>query len=349
MKKNAAYLDVLRLMATLVVVLIHTVSGVTSLMPGDMTATQITTYDCIKNICTIGVPIFLMISGVLFLDPRKEMTLKDLICKYIRRIVLALVIFGTGYALLEIVFNTKDFKIVYLWNAFYNMLVGNTWGHMWYLYMIILVYLMVPIFRPLAASNNKTAYTYVLVLLGIITSVAPFIKNMTGFCLGLGISAVQITEFGVYIFYFLAGYYIHSYVAGNLSDEKQKINTKQKAICIACIAASLLLVIFNSYMSLGLYISYDSPIILILAVSIFVVFSGYKGVAKFAGAIRPYLFGIYLVHTFYLNLLYKLVGFTPLSCGGYILIPVFVIMVFILSVISVWILRLIPPLKKYVM
>lgn len=341
MDKKTSYLDVLRLTATIVVVLIHTVSGVATLLPGQMTASQIKTYECIKNLCTIGVPIFLMISGALFLEPEKKIGLKDLVFKYLRRIVLALIIFGTGYALLEIVFNTRDFKPVYIWDAFYNMLVGNTWGHMWYLYMLILIYIFIPILKTFAAASNKATYSYIILMLALVTSVAPFIKIMTGFELGLGVSAVQITEFGVYIFYFLAGFYIH---------ELMKSTSKQGMIMASIlIIVNVLLIILNSILNLGIYISYDSPIVLLLATSIFYLFGRMKCSLKLAYKLRPYLFGIYLVHTFYLNLLYKFMGFTPLMCGGYILIPVFVLGVFLLSAVSVWALRLLPPLRKYVL
>lgn len=341
MKKSTAYLDVLRLMATILVVLIHTVSGVLSLVPSQMTGTQIVTYGCIKSICSIGVPIFLMISGALFLNPEKKISLKDLFFKYIRRIVLALLIFGTGYALIEIVFNTRDFKPIYLWDAFYNMLIGNTWAHMWYLYMILLIYMLIPVLKPFVASSNKATYSYVILILMIASSVAPFIRSITGFSFGLGISSVQIPEFAVYVFYFLTGYYVH--------DLMKKESRNGIAIASVLAVLSLVVIILNAYLKLGMSINYDSPVVLVLATSVFYIFGRLKLVTKISVKLRPYLFGIYLIHAFYLNLLYKFIGITPLECGGYILIPVFVLGVFILSAFTVWIMRLIPPIKKYIL
>ena len=344
MKKNTGYLDVLRFVAIIVVVLIHTVSGVSTQMPERMTVYQLSFYNSIKNICTIGVPLFLMISGVLFLNPEKEVSIKDLLFKYVRRIVLALLIFGTAYALLEIIFGTRDFKPVYLWEAFYQMLLGNTWGHMWYLYMLIGIYLLIPLLKPFVKATTKEMYTYVLIMLFVVSSVLPFIKIMTGFAFGASIVSVQVTEFVVYIFYFLAGYYIHTYL-------REQIIKSSKTLIIGMIIifAEILIISINEYTQSSIYISYDSPIVVILALTVFVLGCRLQGEYKLCTKLRPFLFGIYLVHTFYLNLLYKLLGVTPLECGGYILIPLFAIGVFLLSLVSVWIMRLIPPLRKYVL
>jgi surface polysaccharide O-acyltransferase-like enzyme len=50
-----------------------------------------------------AVPIFIMISGYLLLDPKKDITIKKII-KYINRMILILLTFGFFYCILENLF-----------------------------------------------------------------------------------------------------------------------------------------------------------------------------------------------------------------------------------------------------
>lgn len=346
MNKKTGYLDGLRLLAMLTVVLIHTVSGVlTGYIDSPMMGTgQLYFYNSLKDLCTIGVPIFLMISGTLFLNPEKIITIKSLLGKYLRRLVLALLFFGTGYALLEIVFNSRSFEFRFLWMAFKEMLLGNSWGHMWYLYMLIFIYLFIPVFKAFVNAASKQTYFYVLTVLFIICAVIPFIRENLGFYLFLSIPAVQISEFGIYIFYFLAGYYIHQYFF-----EKDTIK-KPLYIVTILLGVSLAVLIFaNQYMNLGIYVSYNSVITVMLSLIIFAYAKLVFGECRLSGKIRENIFGVYLIHTFFINLLYKVCNITPLMLGGYVLLPVFVIGVFLVTLMTVWVLRRIPPLRKYIL
>lgn len=353
MNKNTGYMDGLRLLAIIVVVLIHTVSGVLtgSFMEGNMSASLLGFYSSIKNLCTIGVPIFLMISGALFLNPKKVITINVLMGKYLRRIVLALLLFGTGYALIEIVFNAKTFEPRFLWIAFYEMLLGNTWGHMWYLYMLIFIYLFIPVFKIFAAEASKQTYLYILMVLFTIFAVLPFVRETFGFQLFLSIAPVQLSEFGIYVFYFFAGFYIHEYLFEE--DGKILINSSIKktfSIVSVLVAIGLVILIFlNEYMHLAIYMNYNSVITVVLSLLVFAQAKMHMGECKLAGRLRDNLFGVYLIHTFFINLLYKVWNITPLMLGGYVLIPVFVTGVFLISLMTVWILRRIPPLRKYIL
>ena len=73
---STAFLDVLRWSATAMVVLLHVVSGVTAILSAEMTSDQRAVYYTLKALMTAGVPLFLMISGALLLNPEKEISVK---------------------------------------------------------------------------------------------------------------------------------------------------------------------------------------------------------------------------------------------------------------------------------
>lgn len=70
--QDTAYLDILRWISISAVVMLHVVSRVVDTIPEQMTAEQQNIYEMIKNMMTVGVPVFLMISGSLLLNPEKR-------------------------------------------------------------------------------------------------------------------------------------------------------------------------------------------------------------------------------------------------------------------------------------
>ena len=126
------YLDLLRFIAISCVLMLHIISGITDTIPEQMTTVQLGVYHFLKSLCTVGVPIFFMISGTLFLAPEKELTLKALFRKYLRKIVLALVLFGTFFAIMELVIVTGTFSVSFIPMGFLNMLCLFLWHSPWW-------------------------------------------------------------------------------------------------------------------------------------------------------------------------------------------------------------------------
>lgn len=329
------YLDFLRFLAISMVILLHIVSGITDTIASQMTIPQYQVYMIIKNICSCGVPIFLMISGALFLKPSKEISLSLLFKKYIRRIALALLLFGSCFSLMEIIITTKHFSISYIPKAFINMVQGNTWAHMWYLYAILGIYLFLPLLKTFTFHAAKETLGYVCLLLFTCGSLIPFFAQVLHFEIGIIFPISSI-----YLFYFFVGHYLHSY----------PLCSKPLAVSMIFLSiVSVIIIVCNQLQFWVMDISYSSPIIIILSVTLFYYCGKIKKVWTICSIWRPYYFSMYLVHTFFLNIAYKFLDITPLLLGGYILIPVFFIMTFLLSLLSAWLMSKIPILKKYVL
>ena len=109
-RKQLGYLDILRWTAIAMVVMLHVISGVSDTIAVEMNQGQKIVYETVKNLLTAGVPIFLMISGALFLTPEKKITIERLLKHYVRRILLALLIFGTVFAVMELVMTERTFS-----------------------------------------------------------------------------------------------------------------------------------------------------------------------------------------------------------------------------------------------
>jgi surface polysaccharide O-acyltransferase-like enzyme len=89
-----------------------------------------------------------MITGVLFLNPEKDITLEKMLKKYVFRIVLAIILFGIPYCFMEIIFDANMvFNIGQIGVAILNAVQGKSWDHIWYLYMIAGLYLCIPLIK----------------------------------------------------------------------------------------------------------------------------------------------------------------------------------------------------------
>lgn len=101
--ERISYINTLRLICALSVVLLHTSAG---LLDNTLVAEQnLFVFGFYKDITQFSVPVFVMISGCLFLNPNKVVSYKVLLKKYVRRIALALFVFGFPMCLIEALYS----------------------------------------------------------------------------------------------------------------------------------------------------------------------------------------------------------------------------------------------------
>ena len=97
----------------------------------NLTASETTFLEIAYNLTKWCVPSFFMVTGALLLRKDKEITIRDCIWKYTKRMLLALVIFGIPYALLMIYFDTKTISLSMIPESILRVINGNSFGHLW--------------------------------------------------------------------------------------------------------------------------------------------------------------------------------------------------------------------------
>ena len=107
-----ADISVMRIVSTLAVILLHTCSALTdNAMIYELSVDQYYVLTDIVHLMTWAVPIFFMVSGALLIDEHKEITYSFIWKKYCKRIILALVIFGVPFSMMEIFVNTREISL----------------------------------------------------------------------------------------------------------------------------------------------------------------------------------------------------------------------------------------------
>jgi surface polysaccharide O-acyltransferase-like enzyme len=303
--KQIVYLNVLRVIAITGVLITHVFMTTCAYWTPILNENEVYFCTVLRNMWHWCVPVLVMISGVLFLNPEKELPVSKMITKYVLKMILALILLAIPAEIaLQYVAYDYQFAPQQILTATLNIIQGRTQTHLWYLYLIIGLYLITPLLRAFTRYTTKKEYEYILVILFIFTSVLSTIKKIWRLDFGINIPVNS-----AYVFYFLLGFYIH--------QNKITLPPKIPLMVIICFVlyttfAALKKSLINPLMDNMLRTSdKDSPIVALTATAIFIFFSAKFKNFHYFNKLAPLCFGIYLIHPFYIYVFYLLLGWTP--------------------------------------
>lgn len=381
-KQRKNFLDILRVAATCAVVLLHTVTGVMDAADMSLFPVQRKVFLVVMDLVCWCVPVFLLISGYLFLNPGRSISFRTMVTKYCRRIVLALFLFGVPYACLEQMAAERSFHPKMIWEGFLMVLRGQSWSHMWYLYLIFFLYLLTPALRLILEKLPRGAVYLLLAVLFAGSSILPFIKGMFG-----PEWLPALPDWGIYFFYYICGYLFATGKRFGLQERKTggagpegefpadggRMRTgKRSCLTAACVLAFAMAV--SRIAGFSFQMAYNYPFTVVLALLLFTggdsagkggqrenlaveakeqgTCTRKRGIVKNTGFwenASALSFGVYLVHPVFLNIYYKFLHVTPLSFSILLSLPLFFLGSLLPAAFAAWVLRKVPPLRKYVL
>ena len=309
--RSAAF-QCLRAAACVFIVLLHTVDSTTQAFAGkaNMTFWRAAGSRMAINELYWAVPCFIMVTGALLLRPDRPAGYKKLFSKYIARVVKAIVVFGVLFAVLEAIFNPA----MRTWPAFLGgvaeVFTGGTWAHMWYLYCLVGLYLLLPAYRKVAAASDERDTRYLLIVYGLFQSLVPLLGIWDipcGFYIHVGT---------IYPFWLFLGWYLWRW-GGRLPRRAYGAMALAGTALLA--AATYARMRWNAA-ALDALFSYSSPLVILQAAGVAgwsfrIGQDGAPAVKRVLANIDGHSFGIYLIHMAYVRLLYKYLHFDPYSLG----------------------------------
>lgn len=337
--------DCLRIFATLAVMILHVSSY--NWYSVDVISLEWQIFNFFDSIVRWCVPIFVMISGALFLD--KECDIKKLYTKNILRIITAFIFWSILYALVNLAQgDTLSSAIVQIVKGHY---------HMWFLFMIVGLYIIVPFAKKITESDVLIKYFLVLSL--IFTFIIPECISVLSFVdEAIGNAARDIAEkinfhFTLgYLSYFILGYYLSKV------DLSGKI---RRLIYILSFLGFVSTITMSSFASLyrneatGIFYEYFTINVMLESIGVFVFFKYTipkiiinKNLKNIILKLSKYSLGAYLVHAMVIEQLNNIGGLNTLSFNSVLAIPVITSIVFIVSFSISLILNHTPILKKYI-
>lgn len=351
MKSNKiAYITNLRVFACIGVVLCHVAA---KNWYGEIESNRwivLTIYIAFSRYC---VPIFLMISGALFLNVKKEINLKKIYFNNIWKLIVFLFFWGVSYQVYDlIVVQGKlygETAIIHIIKeAILNVLKGETQAHLWYIYTIIGLYMVVPLLKPWVNNLSKKQIEYFLVLFLVFNvlynSVCNFnsgvIGTICGFCSKLSINIIS-----GYVGYLVLGYWLGTY---DISSKMRKVFYIMGSIsCILCVKFT---VFYSRYVGqpVEIFWNYLNIFVLFWSICIFVFFKyNMDRVYKRIDFISRYTLGIYACHMFIVFEIWRR-GISTFSFCSLVSVPFIVSLVFGSSLCFIYLLSRIPLIKKWI-
>lgn len=337
-EKNIAF-SLMRICASFAIVLLHTVN-VSEILYRDTLTKNEDLISMAGVYCLMwAVPMFIMVSGALLLDPKREITLKRLYGKYIFRVAGALIVFVFFFRFFDMVMNREAFSFAIIGEAFHKMVTGTSWAHLWYLYVLIGIYVLLPAYRGIAAACDEKTGKYLFIVFTVFLSILPVLEAG-----GIKIEFhLQITA--VYSLYFLAGFLFDNNIV--------KINRKTAiAFTIIGTAGSIGLCIGRYYGTVewldDVLGSYASPFVVLQSVGLFILLRdvfGSNKQSRMIDVLDQQTFGIYLIHMVFLRLFLRYMNWNLYHYGAAAFV-FFVIGMFALSFGIVFLLRCIPGVKR---
>jgi surface polysaccharide O-acyltransferase-like enzyme len=209
MKERKLYIDLLRVLAIFAIVLLH-VSGY-NFAKLDVHTMEWEIALMFNTFCYFGLPIFMMITGALLLDRDKPTPYLKIFSKNIFKVIMAIIIFGL---LIFISLQLPDFirKNDHSFANFFRLLwKACNWYHLWYLYMIIGIYLLIPVFQIVAKSITRQNLEIFLLILFFFIIVVPCLKRFVPEIDAFFPKKTKLAITSEWVLYLFSGYYIDKY------------------------------------------------------------------------------------------------------------------------------------------
>lgn len=333
-------IEFLRFIATVGVVFVHI--GICWISSFGKTASPLQNFQfsTIQHCMFWAVPVFMMITGSLMMQ-KKEITYRTAF-KYFKRIAVLLILFGTVFSWMELYFKDHEISSTLIWGGILNVLEGNTWKHLWYLYMLLGIYLVLPVLNGMNKMPMKEIGLMTVVIL-VFNSLLPTFQLECGIAFPIA---------SIYVGYFLMGYLV-------LKTNDCSFMKGKTSIAVAVLLFTFILLVCDRYLSIvnGEKIgvdcsSYVSAFTVLQSVIVFWLLTKKKGYFdKFCSMwlIRRFnrcSLGIYIIHMLWINLIIKVFHINIMPYGIWGIIPMGM-MVFLLAWVITEVMIRLPILRKY--
>jgi surface polysaccharide O-acyltransferase-like enzyme len=299
--------------------------------------------DFYNALSRFAVPVFVMITGALLFN--KEYELGDFLKKRLSRIIWPFLFWSLVY----VGYSWYDEELNFTTDVWHNIILVlhqlkyGAYYHLWYVYMLIGLYLIIPVLSRFVRNATEKEIQYFLVVWFIVIAFSqPYLTHFW--------PRVDVPYFTGYIGYLVLGYYL-----AYKPIPQKGILLPLWIFYLVCLIGITLGTYFISESTHSLStIMYEplGPFVILYSAGIFLLvratpYQMPRWLAKIRDVAGQYSLGIYLCHALFLTLLDDLAGISYKLCNPFISIPITAIVCFALSFLLIFILSKIPVVGKY--
>ncbi len=358
MKENRKlHLDLLRIVACLSVIMLHSASQYWYELP--VTEGRWVVYNAWDAVSRFGVPVFVMISGMLFLSREGQPDLKKLYCGNILRLAVAYGVWSIVYGL----WDCRGWSMeqgATLYDYATEIVLGRY--HLWFIPMLVGIYILLPVIKTFTDHCSKKGMEYFLLIFLVLQ-----IGRSTLEIIRLPVPATVLVELVhvemacSYVGYFVLGYYLYRYPLSHVWQVRLYFMAG-----LSLLAAPVISILASRYYQNPEAATFDSYSVFtfLVTVAVFVFFQEKLSKIQWKGSGKKLLaelsantFGVYLLHVLVIEWLQAagvdsmkiagvLVGETAVGCA--LGIPVLALLSYLISNVLISLLRRVPLLGRYV-
>ena len=349
------WIDWARIVGILAVITIHVVS-LTVLEFADVDNATWLLATVLFAASVWSVPLFVMLSGALLLDPARPMDVGTFYRRRFTRVLIPLVAWSLIYWAWIVLVRGEERPP----DAFFrSVLLARPYAHLHFLFIIVGLYLITPFLR---VFTDHASRRMIAGAAGVVLVIATLYR-MLAFG-DLTEAPTAFTHFVPYVGYFLAGLVLRDVV---LDRRGMVVAGLVAALCvIAQVLATYGLWWIGDADHATVPEHYFSPLVIVLTLTVFLLFrsvlaeqpvearSGQEatvargGRAGLRSRVAAMTLGVYLVHPMILDLIRRQVDLDATVVGAVVLFPLTIAVAFLGSLVMVEILGRIPGLRRIV-
>ena len=322
-------LDLLKVLACVGVVLLHTTMGGFK----ETGSWNLLTY--LYYLGTYSIPLFFMVNGYLLLGKR------EITYSYILQKVKWILITVSSWSFIVWLFK-RDFTENLIKKIVGSLIQKGYFFQFWFFGAVILIYICLPILKKFL--NSKRSYLYilsVLLVIGLIFELANIVLQMP-----IQTYVIQTFRLWTWFFYYVLGGYIAQFT---MKELKSRFKNWMKIVSILLFLISPLILFFiakTAYHNLFAEYFYDTLFVKVSTLGIFLTILTLTLNEKrneWIVSLSNQTMGVFIIHTYIMKVWEKLFGFN--FVGAYLLFALFTLSV---SFIIVGMLMKIPYFNRIV-
>ena len=305
----------------------------------------------VRNAMMWAVPCFVMASGALLLDRNRILSNKKLFGKYIPRMAIALVVFSLLFSVFDGVLLKHSSVGSIITDSLSDIFLGTGWAHMWYIYLMLAIYLLLPFYKMISTNAKPNDLKYLLLVYCVFLSVLPFIEIISGKKLPF-----YICVFSIYPLYLFLGHVLHT---GVIKLPKNACGL----MFFICIGITAMLTVYSctsaetapetSGKVKALLEGYSFPVYIAASVGAYGFFRRTRNkpfpvLDTIAAELDNCSFGIYLIHMAVLKYIFAVMKFNPFEHGGTIAVIGICLITLVISYVITRLLKLVPYVNKII-
>lgn len=336
------YIDYLRACGCIAIVTLHVIAN--QLDHIEPVETNYLVFSGLLILNRWAVPCFVMASGCNLLGRDHEFTL---VKKHSIKLLVLVFFWGFAYLLADPIIslltgNPIDTSVLSLSGLF----LGSA-SHLWFCFMIVGLYLLIPILNPIVKDKKRCEYFIEICLFSAI--LLPFLEKAHGVFhfFETIVNLMQFPSFGIYVFYFVLGYYLEKHTA---------FSPKQRRLLYAASIGSVFAMIAYSFINAICFQAHTTiatPEYLtavIFSVGVFTFFKYNFSQGHFYpvfAALTKYSLGIYVMHN-YLIIRLGRKGIHSAMFHPLLAVPLVTVIVVSVCFAASWLIKKIPVIGKWI-